>query len=382
MFDTSNIIAVGANGVILQSWDSGNNWKITFEEFNIKFNVVEIIDSITAFIGGSNKLYKTIDKGKHWVLQPYFTNLEITDIDFVNSETGYICTPSYEVNRGYIYKTINSGIDWILIHSNTNSRIYKIHFLNPYRGYTAGEYSGWYNGYSVINKTINGGLGWSSYWFGYQSICKNLYFLNSNTGFFSFTYSLFKTTDGGESITSLPISGHELYFTTDGIGYFCTDNIIQKTTDVGVSWYAQNTVSNNLLYSIDFINELTGFACGGNGQIIKTISGGDTTTVQINNHTEQLPPSFAIHQNYPNPFNPVTRINYDIIKISDVRLDIYGISGKHIVNIVNKRQERGSYAVDFDSRFHGGSTGLSSGIYFCVLKAGGYSGSIRMILVK
>ncbi|MDQ3021697.1 MAG: hypothetical protein M3R36_14170 [Bacteroidota bacterium] len=49
-------------------------------------------------------------------------------------------------------------------------------------------------------------------------------------------------------------------------------------------------------------------------------------------------------------------------------LSFSSLSGKPIDNIVNKRQEPGSSAVDFDSRFHGGSTGLSSGKYFCLLK--------------
>jgi hypothetical protein len=91
----------------------------------------------------------------------------------------------------------------------------------------------------------------------------------------------------------------------------------------------------------------------------------------------QLPSSFALYQNYPNPFNPTTSIRYEINSTQLVTLTVYNVLGKEVATLVNREQHPGIYSVTFDA------SGLSSGVYFYVLKAGSeFTQTRKMILIK
>ncbi len=85
---------------------------------------------------------------------------------------------------------------------------------------------------------------------------------------------------------------------------------------------------------------------------------------------------FELQQNYPNPFNPETTIEYTIDKTSDIRLEIYSVNGKLIKTLVNQKQNPGNYLVTFSG------TGLSSGIYYYILKSENNRVSKKMVLLK
>ncbi len=90
-----------------------------------------------------------------------------------------------------------------------------------------------------------------------------------------------------------------------------------------------------------------------------------------------VPQDIVLKQNFPNPFNPKTIINYQISKFKSIRLKVYNAKGEEIVTLVNKKQNSGSYDVEFDG------SKLSSGIYFYTLEADGeFVESRRMILIK
>ena len=44
-----------------------------------------------------------------------------------------------------------------------------------------------------------------------------------------------------------------------------------------------------------------------------------------------MPKEFILHQNYPNPFNPSTVISFSLNKEEFVSIDIYDMTGKHII---------------------------------------------------
>jgi hypothetical protein len=88
------------------------------------------------------------------------------------------------------------------------------------------------------------------------------------------------------------------------------------------------------------------------------------------------PGQFALEQNYPNPFNPSTSIKYSLAERSQVSLKIFDILGNEIATLVNADQEIGSYEVSFDA------SSLSSGLYFYTLKAGDFTSTKKMMLLK
>ncbi len=92
--------------------------------------------------------------------------------------------------------------------------------------------------------------------------------------------------------------------------------------------------------------------------------------------------SFNLEQNYPNPFNPVTTIKYSIPANAGVEtqdfasLRIYNVLGEEVATLVSKPQAPGHYSVKFDA------SGLPSGIYFYTLRAGNFTATKKMILMK
>jgi uncharacterized repeat protein (TIGR01451 family) len=89
-----------------------------------------------------------------------------------------------------------------------------------------------------------------------------------------------------------------------------------------------------------------------------------------------LPREFTLRQNYPNPFNPVTTISYDLPEAVQVRLEVFNMLGQRVATLINERQPAGEYQHSFDA------SALSSGTYLYRLRAGEYTESRKMMLVK
>ncbi|WP_372904534.1 T9SS type A sorting domain-containing protein [Rhodohalobacter sp.] len=83
-----------------------------------------------------------------------------------------------------------------------------------------------------------------------------------------------------------------------------------------------------------------------------------------------------LEDNYPNPFNPTTTIPYVLPETSDVRLDIYNVSGQLVQTLVNSQQPEGRYNQPFEAG------GLASGMYFYRLIVNDNVFVKRLLLVK
>ncbi|MGA9407722.1 MAG: endo-1,4-beta-xylanase [Bacteroidota bacterium] len=89
-----------------------------------------------------------------------------------------------------------------------------------------------------------------------------------------------------------------------------------------------------------------------------------------------LPKEFALLQNYPNPFNPTTVISYQLPVNSFVTLKIYDVLGRFVETLVSGRQEAGSHSLEFNG------TNLKSGVYFYTLRAGSFTATRELLLLK
>ncbi|MCX6641307.1 MAG: T9SS type A sorting domain-containing protein [bacterium] len=88
------------------------------------------------------------------------------------------------------------------------------------------------------------------------------------------------------------------------------------------------------------------------------------------------PASFISLDNYPNPFNPTTTIRYELPIAGLVRLSVYDISGRQVVDLVDGMREAGSQEVTFDG------SNLASGVYLYRLKVGDQVAQDKMMLLK
>jgi len=94
------------------------------------------------------------------------------------------------------------------------------------------------------------------------------------------------------------------------------------------------------------------------------------------NEDEVVVQTFNLEQNYPNPFNPGTIINYQIPESEFVSLKVYDIMGQVVAELINEKQNAGTYNVEFDA------SSLSSGLYVYTLTAGKFTISKKMLLMK
>jgi hypothetical protein len=96
---------------------------------------------------------------------------------------------------------------------------------------------------------------------------------------------------------------------------------------------------------------------------------------------ETLPEKFVLMQNYPNPFNPFTSIEFSIPAPAWVKVEIYNVLGKKIVTLVDEKLSAGYKIVEWDGKDDQGND-VSTGIYFYRLKAGEFTQTRKMVLLK
>ena len=108
---------------------------------------------------------------------------------------------------------------------------------------------------------------------------------------------------------------------------------------------------------------------------------GDSTFSDYPDPDTGIPEKFLLSQNYPNPFNPSTKIKYSIPKVGtrdrvSVQLKVFDILGNEIAILVNEEKPVGEYDVEFNG------SNLPSGIYFYQLRAGEYTETKKMVLIR
>jgi len=106
-----------------------------------------------------------------------------------------------------------------------------------------------------------------------------------------------------------------------------------------------------------------------------TSQGGDSWMKKITIVVDP-PDRFELFQNFPNPFNPTTSITYLLPKQSFVILKVYNILGQEVETLVNGLQDAGYRTATLDAR------NLTSGVYFCRMRAESFSDIKRMIVIK
>jgi len=99
----------------------------------------------------------------------------------------------------------------------------------------------------------------------------------------------------------------------------------------------------------------------------------DSTSVNpINN----IPAKFILLSNYPNPFNPITTFTFTLPVATHATLDLYDITGRHLTTLFSGFCQTGTHQISFNG------SELSSGVYFCQLKAGESSTVRKILLIK
>ena len=110
------------------------------------------------------------------------------------------------------------------------------------------------------------------------------------------------------------------------------------------------------------------------GEIINWILRLRTIVISVESNSE--PQSIILSGNFPNPFNSSTVIEYVLPDETMVELTIFNATGQKVSTIKQGTEQAGKHSALWDA------SGLPSGIYFYRLKAGGFTETKKMLLLK
>lgn len=305
-------------GGIYTSTNGGNTWNKSFSAYSaISMPAKIAIFGTTTFVaqGGGSVMVKSSDYGITWIS----TGVSARSL----ASNGPVLFAG-DVNMGTLRST-NNGNNWVVVFSSSSTSV----GANSSYVFTSLNSGGLY-------RSTNNGITWFPT--GLYIPVAELYVDNSNVVIGSPTLGVF----------------------------FSSDN--------GISWFERNEGFSNIPYINQFLvanNYMYAATSAGlwKRQYSEIIS-------KVKNVSLHNPEKYQLYQNYPNPFNPKTTIKFDLVKATDVKLEVFDSKGSLIKTLVNLNLQAGSYEIDFDA------TSLPSGIYFYRLKTPLYEKTNKMILIK
>ncbi len=109
----------------------------------------------------------------------------------------------------------------------------------------------------------------------------------------------------------------------------------------------------------------------------------DTTTTKVQHqpYNSSGPKEFTLFQNYPNPFNSITMIKYELLKEQNIKLSIFNLEGKEVINLCATKQEEGMYQISWNGKDKNRKE-VSSGVYIYILKSGSFTQTKKMTLIR
>jgi hypothetical protein len=77
-----------------------------------------------------------------------------------------------------------------------------------------------------------------------------------------------------------------------------------------------------------------------------------------------------------------TAIRYALPVAASVSLEVFNLKGERVAVLVEEEQGPGEYSVSFGPGARGVRAGLASGIYFCRFRAGSFTATHRMVMMR
>ncbi len=349
---------------IMKTTDAGNTWSDLIITNNAITRIYFYSYNFGFAIGENGTLYKTTDSGINWILVPLGETETFRGIYFYSEQIGWSC-----IGADKILRTTDGGNNWESSFTSGAIANYDIEFINEFSGFAVGVYANMY-------KSTDGGNTWNQATAPFSASMFDIDFLDGNTGFIVDGTGIAKTVDGGNIwSTVLNSGGSQLNaITTFGNKYAWAvgSDKIYYYSNRGVNWISQNFTPYSYLQQVRCADSVNVWVLG-DRKLYRTSSGGVTS---VDNEVNLFPERFSLFQNFPNPFNPSTVISYQIPVNSNVTLEVYDILGREVATLVNEEKPAGSY----EAQFYG--DGLTSGIYFYRIKAGSYTETKKMILLK
>ena len=148
------------------------------------------------------------------------------------------------------------------------------------------------------------------------------------------------------------------------VGFTPGNDIILRFWDASI--YKEGIVS-----TVTYLEGAATFSSLGSSYVSLSSTSSDLSLNEL-----LLTENYHLQNIYPNPFNPVTNITYDISKNSNVKIDIFDISGKLVYSLINEFQPAGHHMESWDASLQ------PSGVYFLQLKTNEFIETKKITLLK
>jgi photosystem II stability/assembly factor-like uncharacterized protein len=411
----------GANFVFL-STDNGTTWAKRTVYTNAALGSPGITglaakDGSTAFAAlTTGEIVRTVNAGVKWDTVTSYSTPDIAFCDgvaYVGQDT-LVAYGDADQQGVFISRSVDGGKTWVRNLNLPGDSLKADQLYAGYASYGGGMEAfgktAWATFYNTANdppsivKTTDGGATWS--WFrvtlpggpALNNYIRTITFKDANVGFAVSKRAyvnastndnyLTRTTDGGKTWSDtismepavahtnakpMTVRGVRGTNTVIAVGYGTTGSKAWMSTDNGLTFTPLNPPSpnsNSDLRNLAFTSTTQGIMVGYQN-IVKI-----TLPTAVENAKNAVPTGFVLEQNYPNPFNPTTKISYSVPKTSFVELKVYDLLGRAVATLVNSEQAVGTHSVSFDAR------GLSSGVYLYTMKAGDFTATKSLLLVK
>ena len=263
-------------GTIHNTTDGGTNWTSQTSGTSNELTDVHFVDANTGWAvgqgvgtgGSDSNIRKTTDGGSNWNGQTSGTSNWLNRVYFVDENTGWAVGSS-----GTILNTTDGGTTWGAQTSGTANALYGVHFIDENTGWVVGN-----NG--TVRKTTDGGANWNLLPNPGSYFLRSVYFNDKNNGWvvgwslISGNNFIIRTSNGGSS-WGTPTTGTtdrlmDVHFIDKNTGWTVGYNgLILYTSDEGNTWNTRTSGTSNILSGVYFVDANTGWAISGNGDIIK-----------------------------------------------------------------------------------------------------------------
>lgn len=268
---TSNVVfAVGSNGFVISSTNSGQSWALRLSGRNIDFTATTFKTATLGYlIGPAGGFFSTNNGGNTLVDRSRPLSVTFNDLLFTTNAFGYVAG-----DKGIILRTTNSGANWTSLNPGTENNINGLFFSNNNIGYAVGDLG-------FISKTEDGGVNWTSQSVGATNIdLRHIGFFDAETGIVLGTNGFVAISDEEQWTiralnTSSILNRVSILDETTAI-IIGNQGGIFKTVDKGASWKKINVPITENLKDLEFLDESIGFIAGSNGLIMQSRDGGET----------------------------------------------------------------------------------------------------------
>jgi photosystem II stability/assembly factor-like uncharacterized protein len=239
--DNTNSPIAKVKGWEIDSTDFIYNW--------ISPTDVDFLNSKTGYILGSNGyLIKTTDYAKSWsqsFIEKDSLGVMTSTMSFINDSVGYIYGTWNVLNGdfyGILYKTVDGGNQWTKQYYDSAYHLFSMKFFDSIHGIAMN----WVNSGSYVMTTANGGLTWESANLTLDQSFNRLFYLGEICYATSTNQRIFKSVDHGYSwstINAPKTSSNFLrgfYFIDEKNGFVDCIDKKYKTTDGGNNWQEIN----------------------------------------------------------------------------------------------------------------------------------------------